>query len=88
MACLHRDGLAHVSAQTALGEWRGQRGPWQVIIDGPYKSAAAAQSSVAGLQGIEIAAAGGIYEVTAALRSNLTRDVTRVAACMAKTTGT
>jgi hypothetical protein len=54
-----------------------------ILVDGPYRSAAAAKASAASLAGVEFAASGGVWEVTAALRGRRGYLVTEVANCLA-----
>jgi hypothetical protein len=58
-----------------------------VFVDGPYKNAAQATASAKSLAGVEIAAAAGLYEVTANLSSHLGFKVTAVAQCLTATSG-
>lgn len=54
-----------------------------ILVDGPYKSVAAAAASANSLQGVEFAASGGVWEVTASLRGRRGYIVTEVATCLA-----
>ena len=54
-----------------------------IFVDGPYRSAAQAHQSAESLQGVEFAASGGVWEVTAALRGHRGYVVVEVANCLA-----
>jgi hypothetical protein len=53
-----------------------------VFVDGPYRSSSAVKSAVASLNAIEIAARGGMYEVSATRPSHLDLQVRTVARCL------
>lgn len=59
-----------------------------IYVDGPYRTVAMARASAASLNGVEFAAAGGLFEVSAVLSSHLGASVNAVAACLARTTST
>ena len=54
-----------------------------VYVDGPYPTRAAAAKAAQGLIGVEYAASGGLYEVSATLRSHARSAVAAIAACLA-----
>lgn len=53
-----------------------------VYVDGPYKNAPAAAAAAQSLLGTEYAASGGLYEVSATLRSHANAAVQAIAACL------
>jgi hypothetical protein len=53
-----------------------------VFVDGPYRTRAAADESVSSLTGVELAARGGRYVVSASLVSQFGAIVKTVAACL------
>jgi hypothetical protein len=64
--------------------WRGDNPVTNlhVYIDGPYKTGADADRSATSLLGVELAARGGLYVVSAALTSHLDAQVAAVAKCL------
>lgn len=84
VACMVRAGLQHVGPAAQTGTWQGTdpASHRPIYVDGPYKSAAAARESVSTLVGVNQAAAGGVWEVAAALRAPTGPAVHRVAACL------
>jgi hypothetical protein len=82
--CLTSSGLVsfHFS-KTGVWSADDRASGQTVFVDGPYKTAAAADKAVSTLVGIEIAQRGGLYEVTALLRSHLQAPVAKVAQCLA-----
>jgi hypothetical protein len=87
--CLTRVGLLAAREGNQSGVWEANWGtglatnPHTTIwVDGPYKSKSAAATAVATLQGVEIAARGGLYEITAQLTSGLGAKVKAVARCL------
>jgi hypothetical protein len=90
MGCLRAARLNHARVGREVGTWVANAGKTKltdlnavVIVDGPYKSAKAAHTAAKSLVGTELAASGGRWEVTASRPSHLSRDVNRVAKCLA-----
>ena len=89
LACLTGAGLNRARAGKEPGVWEANAGlsaagntDATVFVDGPYKSTEAADAAVASLKPVEIAARGGLYEVSATLPSHLTSQVNAVAHCL------
>ena len=84
VACMVRAGLKHVGRALQVGTWQGAdpTSHRQIYVDGPYKSAAAVRQAVGTLAGVNHAAAGGLWEVSASLRGGTGPAVRRVAACL------
>src|SRR5262249_54124961 len=80
--CLAQAGLMHPRL-THGQDWTGQAPKTHdsVFVDGPYKSAAAAEASAKSLQAIEYATQGGLFVASEPLRSRLDEQVKTVAAC-------
>ena len=85
VACMTAAGLAHVGPSAQTGTWQGSdaRSHRLIFVDGPYRSPGAAKQSVGTLIGVNQAAAGGVWEVSASLRGGTGPAVRRVAACLA-----
>jgi hypothetical protein len=81
--CLNSSGLVdfHFS-KTGVWSANDRASGQTVFVDGPYKNAAAAAQAVSTLVGVEIAKRGGLYEVTATIRSHLEAPVAKVAQCL------
>jgi hypothetical protein len=85
IACLAQAGL-YKPAKSGDGLWSAveRKSGKPVFVDGPYKSAAEAKTSAASLVGVQDAAKGGLYVVSAAVRSNAGPVVRMVAKCLEK----
>jgi hypothetical protein len=86
VACLQSAGFDRYVVGPVHGIWRGSIDPTYpelqtLYIDGPYASKAAADESAATLKPIDKAERGGLYVVSALLRSTGT-NVHLVAACL------
>lgn len=88
VTCLSRGGLNRIHI-TQGGFWEGIEGinpsgdpNAMVFVDGPYRTRAAADESVSSLTGVELAARGGRYVVSASLVSQFGAIVKTVAACL------
>jgi hypothetical protein len=82
-ACLTRAGLVK-AGQHSSGLWGGVDPTTResVLVDGPYKSQGAADTSARSLTGVEIAERGGRYVASATLKSHLATAVHDVAKCL------
>jgi hypothetical protein len=85
LACLAQAGL-YKPAKSGDGLWSAveRKSGKPVFIDGPYKAAGEAKSSAASLAGVQDAAKGGLYVVSAAVRSHAGPVVRIVAKCLEK----
>lgn len=90
MACLKAVGLNRARPGKASGIWEANAGNTSltdlnaiVFVDGPYKTKQGASASAQSLNGVEYAASGGRWEVSASLPSHLSAQVTKVAKCLA-----
>ena len=83
VACLTHAGLVRAGLRNA-GLWGGTDPTTgeQVLVDGPYKTRAAADASARSLNGVESAERGGAYVASATLKSHLGTAVHQVAACL------
>jgi hypothetical protein len=59
-----------------------------VYIQGPFTSNSQAQASAESLSSVELVAAGGLYAISAPLTGHLQFQVSAVAGCLSKTSGT
>jgi hypothetical protein len=66
------------------GVWSGEDPLTHAVmfVDGPYKNARSADTSVSSLVGIDSAARGGLYVVSAGIAKHLGDAVKSVAACV------
>jgi len=81
--CLSHAGLVRPGPRNA-GLW-GATDPTTgepVLVDGPYKTRAAADASARSLNGVEVAERGGAYVASATLKSHLGAAVHQVATCL------
>ena len=83
MLCLTAARLAD-ARQRSESLWSAEApiGGQRVTVDGPYKSAKAAQQSAASLIAISVARVGGRYVVSAPLRAQAEPAVRKVARCL------
>lgn len=83
LACLRQANL-YKPAKSGDGLWSAveRKSGKPVFVDGPYKSAAEAKTSAASLVGVQDAAKGGLYVVSAAVRSHAGPVVRIVAKCL------
>jgi hypothetical protein len=83
LACLAQAKLRK-PAKSGDGLWRAQepKSGKPVFVDGPYQTAGEAKSSAASLVGVQDAAKGGLYVVSAALTSKAGPVVRNVAKCL------
>jgi len=83
VACLTHAGLARAGPHNA-GLWGGVDPTTgePVLVDGPYKTRAAADTSARSLNGVEFAERGGAYVASATLKSHLGAVVHQVATCL------
>jgi hypothetical protein len=79
-----REGLQNVGPALQVGTWRGtdRASGRHIYVDGPYNSPAAAKQAVGTLVGVNQAAAGGVWEVSASLIGGTGPAVRRVAECL------
>ena len=81
--CMTHAALVHVH-QGSSGVWDGsvRSTTWTVFAEGPYKTSASAAASARSLAGIEDAASGGRWVVSAAIRAHVQATVHKVARCL------
>jgi hypothetical protein len=86
--CLKAANLVNVQADEQE-VWQGESplNDFEVYVEGPYTTHAQAEQSAQSLAGVELNAAGGLYAVSAGLKSQLNIQVTAVANCLAGATG-
>ena len=83
ITCLSKSGLIHAWMR-GTGLWSGDvRGTtWSIYVNGPYPNNARANASVRSLAGIEDAARGGHWVVSAPIRGHLIGKVRKVSSCL------
>lgn len=83
LTCLKAAGLEE-PAKRGAGLWGGAEPTTgaDVLVDGPYDTAAEAKASVASLDGVQEAMKGGLYVVSATLTSKVEAAVREVAECL------
>jgi hypothetical protein len=83
IACLGGAGLVRPRLRSA-GLWGGSNpvSGEPVLVDGPYKTRSAADTSAKSLAGVEYAERGGRYVASATLKSHLGAQVHQVARCL------
>jgi len=83
VACLTHAGLVRAGLRNA-GLWGGTDPTTgePLLVDGPYKTRAAADASARSLNGVELAERGGAYVASATLKSHLGAAVHQVATCL------
>jgi hypothetical protein len=88
IVCLKGAGLLKVGTN-GTNKWIGYDDATEkpIFVDGPFTNVKAAKEDVSSLKGIELAARGGLYVISAYETSHLTGDIKHVAACLATTSG-
>jgi hypothetical protein len=88
LACLHGTGLVQGKLDRS-GVWSAMDPTTRksVFVDGPYQTTAAADASVKTLKGLDSAARGGLFVVSAAIATHLGDAVTATASCLNGSSG-